>query len=291
MIAALWGLLLGVGVLLIASAWLWPRRKTRADERRRRRGPLDPLAVRLAQAGLARVSPAAFVVVSIVVGIALGVLVIAITPVVALAAAAALAATAAPFALVAARARSRRRAMRAVWPDAIDHLVAGLRSGLPLGDALGALGESGPAPLRAAFLEFADDFRATGQLSLALDELKNRLADPVADRVVETVRVARDVGGTELPAVLRSLAAHLRADGAIRSEVEARQTWVVSAARLGVAAPWVVLLLLAARPEAVRAYNSPLGVAVLGAGLVVTVIAYRVMIALGRLPEERRWFA
>jgi tight adherence protein B len=29
----------------------------------------------------------------------------------------------------------------------------------------------------------------------------------------------------------------------------------------------------------------------LGVGLVVTVVAYRVMIALGRLPEERRWFA
>jgi tight adherence protein B len=52
-----------------------------------------------------------------------------------------------------------------------------------------------------------------------------------------------------------------------------------------------VLLLLASRPEAASAYNSPLGLAVLGAGLVVTIVAYRLMIALGRLPEERRWFA
>jgi tight adherence protein B len=29
----------------------------------------------------------------------------------------------------------------------------------------------------------------------------------------------------------------------------------------------------------------------LGVGLAVTVVAYRVMIALGRLPDERRWFA
>ena len=49
--------------------------------------------------------------------------------------------------------------------------------------------------------------------------------------------------------------------------------------------------LLAARPEAVRAYNSPLGVTVLAVGFVVTVIAYRIMLAMGRLPEERRWFA
>ena len=91
-------------------------------------------------------------------------------------------------------------------------------------------------PLRAAFVSFASDLGATGQLVLALEALKQRLADPVADRVIETLRVAREVGGTELPSVLRALASHLRSDAALRSEVEARQSWVVSAARLGVAA-------------------------------------------------------
>jgi tight adherence protein B len=65
---------------------------------------------------------------------------------------------------------------------------------------------------------------------------------------------------------------------------------VVNAARLGVAAPWVVLILLASRPEAVRAYNTPTGTLVIGCGLVLSLIAYRLMIALGRLPEEKRWF-
>jgi tight adherence protein B len=125
----------------------------------------------------------------------------------------------------------------------------------------------------------------------ALDELKQTLADPVGDRVVETLRLAREVGGTELPAVLRSLAAALRADAAVRAEAEARQSWVVIAARLGVAAPWVVLLLIASRPEAAAAYNSPGGLLLVAGGLAVTVVAYRLMLALGRLPEERRWFA
>lgn len=285
----LWGLLLGVGVLLIASVWLWPRGQ--GEMRVRREGASARLEDALAQAGLARVTVPALLFVAIACGAITGFVVLAVTPVVALAAAAGLAVTTAPFALVLARARTRRRAMRAVWPDAIDHLVAGLRSGLPLGDALAALAESGPEPLRPAFAEFAADHRATGRLEFALDALKDRLADPVADRVVETLRVARDVGGTELPSVLRSLAAFMRADSAVRSEVEARQTWVVSAARLGVAAPWLVLLLLAARPEAVRAYNSPAGVVLLVVGLVVTVVAYRIMLAIGRLPDERRWFA
>lgn len=290
MIAVAWGLLLGAGLVLVGSPWLWPASREETRGRRRAR-PFSRLGERLHQAGLGRIAVPTVIAVAALIGVAAAVIVFALVPVVALAAAAGLAAALLPFAVVTARARSRRRAMRGVWPDALDHLVAGLRSGQSLPDALAALGEGGPTPLRPAFREFSADLLATGQLALALDALKQRLADPVADRVVETLRVAREVGGTELPGVLRALAAHLRADAAIRSEVEARQSWVVSAARLGVAAPWLVLLLLAARPEAVRAYNSPAGVALLAAGFVVTVVAYRLMVAVGRLPEERRWFA
>ncbi len=91
--------------------------------------------------------------------------------------------------------------------------------------------------------------------------------------------------------VLRNLSAYLRQEAAIRSEVEARQSWVRNAAKLGVAAPWVVLLLLGTRPEAAVAYNSPVGATLIVAGLAVSVIAYRIMVGIGRLPEERRWFA
>ena len=52
-----------------------------------------------------------------------------------------------------------------------------------------------------------------------------------------------------------------------------------------------MLLLLATRAEAAAAYNSPPGLILLSVGFGVTVVAYRLMIALGRLPEEQRWFA
>jgi len=57
---------------------------------------------------------------------------------------------------------------------------------------------------------------------------------------------------------------------------------------MAVAAPWLVLLLLATQQETLRAYDSPVGVAILTVGAVVTVGAYRLMIRLGRLPEDRR---
>ena len=282
------GLVLGAGLVLVASPWLWP---ARTQPEARASGPLEALRVRLRQAGLGHLSAGAVLVVSVALGVVTGLIASLLTPVLALGVAAGAAAALLPLSVVSARARARRRATRGVWPDVLDHLVAGLRSGQPLGECVCALATSGPDPTRPAFAAFERDYRATGQLAIALDELKLRLADPVADRVVETLRISREVGGTELPGVLRTLAGYVRTDAAVRAEVEARQSWVVVAARLGVAAPWVVLLLLAARPEAVHAYNSAIGITLLGAGLVVTVVAYRIMIALGRLPEERRWFA
>jgi tight adherence protein B len=153
-----------------------------------------------------------------------------------------------------------------------------------------SLAEVGPAETRSAFRGFGRTVAATGTLGVALDGLKAGLGDPVADRICETLRMSREVGGTELPSVLRALAAALREDAAVRAEVEARQSWVVNAARLGVAAPWLVLLLLGSRPEGAASYNSAAGFVLLAAGFVVCVVAYRVMVALGRLPEERRWF-
>src|SRR3546814_20603561 len=85
--------------------------------------------------------------------------------------------------------------------------------------------------------------------------------------------MARQGGGTELPTVLRALASSVRADALLRGEVEARQSWIRGAAVLGVVAPWVILVLLALRPEGADAYASPEGVGLILAGGVVSVVA------------------
>jgi tight adherence protein B len=281
------GLLLGVGLLLIASPFLWPR----AASAPQRRSPLDGWRTRLAQAGLGRVAVGVPIAVSVLAGVVAAAVVFAVAPVPALALGAAGLGAAIPLAVLSARARALRKTLRLAWPDLVDHLVSGIRAGLPLAEAVGALADVGPAETRVAFRTFERRAMGSGNLASALDGLKADLADPIADRIVETLKMAREVGGSELPSVLRALATSLRADAAVRSEVEARQSWVRGAARLGVVAPWVVLLLLASRPEAAASYNSPAGLVLLGVGLAVTVVAYRVMIALGRLPDERRWFA
>jgi len=150
------------------------------------------------------------------------------------------------------------------------------------------LAQRGPEPLRPAFRRFGEDYRATGRFGECLDRLKAALADPVADRIVEALRVARDVGGTELGRLLRTLSQFLREDARTRAELQTRQGWTVNAARLALCAPWVVLALLALRPETVVAYNSATGVLVLLVGGGVSLFAYRLMLRIARLPEDER---
>ena len=195
-----------------------------------------------------------------------------------------------PVSVVLGRARRRREAWRNLWPEAVDNVLSGVRAGLPLAEALGQLARRGPEPLRPAFASFAHDYRATGNFGACLDRLKDRLADPVADRLCEALRITWEVGGSDLGRLLRSLSAHLREDARVRSEMEARQSWTVSAARLAVAAPWIVLALLVTRPESVAAYDRPAGAAILVIGGVVSVLAYRLMLFVGRLPQEQRVF-
>lgn len=282
------GGIFGAGVLLALSPFVWPLTRKRATATRG--GPIDALRSRLALAGMATLPPTGFIAISMLVGLVLGTLAQAVLGVVALSVAAGIVGALAPTMVVTFRARSRRRASRTVWPDAVDQLVSAVRSGLALPDSVSTLAHTGPAATREAFAGFERDYRATGNFFRSVDALKESLADPVADRILETLRMAREVGGSDLTLVLRSLSTYLREESAIRSEVEARQSWVTNAARLGVAAPWIVLLLLASRPEAAQAYNSPTGVTVIIVGLVVSVLAYRAMRALGRLPEEKRWF-
>jgi tight adherence protein B len=174
------------------------------------------------------------------------------------------------------------------WPDVVDDLASAVRAGLSLPEALAQLAQRGPERLRPAFGRFADGYRASGRFSDSVDRLKASLADPVADRVVETLRLAREVGGSDLGRLLRTLSAFLREDARTRGELESRQAWAVNAARLAVAAPWLVLALLSLRPEAVEAYDSTAGLVVLATGGALSVVAYRLMVRIGRLPREER---
>lgn len=280
------GLVLGLGLLAVWwSAW-------ETDETVARRGRigamLDSLRDDLVTVGLGSVPaaavPALCAGLGLVVATALWAMSGAVVPAVTIG----LVSAVLPVLLLRSAARRRATALREVWPEAVDHINSAIRAGLSLPEALVQLGRKGPEVLRPAFIDFSRDYQASGDFAASLDRLKVRLADPVGDRIVEALRITRDVGGTDLGALLRTLAAFLREDARTRAELEARQSWTVNAARMALAAPWLVLALMSTRPQAAQAYDTPAGFVMILVGAVVSLIAYRVMLLIARLPQDER---
>jgi len=279
---ALVGLGVGVGLLLVWSAFAMPRTERAPRDRQGR------LASLLDEAGMSTVSVPGLVVLCCGLGVAAALVVQLVSGTPPVAVAFGVMTAYLPVAVVAGRARRRQREFAEVWPAAVDNLASAVRAGMSLPDALAALAVRGPGPLRPAFDAFALDYQVTGRFGECVDRLKAELADPVGDRVVEGLRIAREVGGGELGRLLRSLSGYLRDDARTRSEMESRQAWTVNGARLAVAAPWLVLLIMSLQSDVIRRYASPAGVVVLVVGASLCVAAYWLMLRIGRLPVERR---
>ncbi|MDR7252694.1 tight adherence protein B [Nocardioides sp. BE266] len=279
---ALVGLGVGVGLMLVWAAFALPR-----APRQEARAP-SALARLLGRAGLGDVTPAGVVTLCAVLFAVVFALVQAVSRTAPISFAFAAMASYAPILVLRQRATRRLRDFAEVWPEAVDNLASAVRAGLSLPDAVSALGTTGPEALRRDFAQFALDYQVTGRFGECLDRLKDRLADPVGDRVVEGLRLAREVGGGDLGRLLRNLSGFLRDDARTRSELESRQAWTINGARLAVSAPWIVLLLMSFQTSAIRHYASPGGVLVLGVGFTVCVVAYWAMMRIGRLPVEKR---
>jgi tight adherence protein B len=274
--------------MLVAGVLLLALEATGTHRPRSRRAPGTGVSEWMTRAGVGGAPPGELLAFCLAMAAVTGLALLAVTHALWLALAFAVLAGYLPVAVLRARHGRRQRERREVWPDAIDHLVSAVRAGMSLPDAVSALAERGPEALREPFLHFTAAYHATGRFGEALDQLKQELADPAADRVVEALRVAREVGGSELGRTLRTLSAFLRDEHRVRRELEARQSWVIVAARLAFGTPWLVLLLLATKPEAVAAYRRPGGAMVIAAGATLATAGYRLMLRIGRLPVEER---
>lgn len=279
------GLGLGLGLLVTLSSFTPRRPRVKATTRT---GRLRRL---LDEAGHQRLPTSAPIIAVLACAVITFPIVFAVTQAVPVAICFALFASVVPWAILSWQARRRRAVLSEVWPDAVDHLRSAIRSGLALPEGLMELSCTGPEALRQPFAEFGRDWRAGMPFDAALERLKSRLADPVADRIIMALQITRELGGTDLGRLLGSLAEVLRENARTRSELQARQSWTISGARLAVAAPWIVVLLLATQPGAAESYRGAAGMAVLAGGLVVSVLCYRVMLRIGVLPKEERVLA
>lgn len=284
---ALIGLMFGLGVVLMGAAFAEPRR---LPQRRSHRVP-ETFADLLVRSGVEGVSPAQLIALCLGSFLLAAFVMLAVSGVAVIGLVFGVLAASLPIVVLRGRATKRVREHSAVWPDAVDNLSSAVRAGLSLPEALMQLGERGPEDLRASFIQFGRDYQATGRFHESLDLLKARLADPVGDRVVEALRIAREVGGGDLGRMLRTLSGFLRDDLRTRGELESRQSWTVNGARLAVGAPWAVLMFMSLQGDVIQRFATTTGLLVLGAGAVLCVTAYRLMMWIGRLPTERRILA
>ena len=181
-------------------------------------------------------------------------------------------------------------ALISAWPEVIDHLMSGIQSGLSLTESLAGLSNRGPEILRPAFSEFRAALYGSGDLTKAIEDLKHKFSHHGSDQILEALLISKELGGSELLQILRTLGDFLRQDLALRREIEVKHGWIKGSAHISAAAPWILLLLLSTQPSTAIAYSTTTGAVILIAGLAMTGIAYLWMNRLGRLPQTPRVF-
>lgn len=266
---AVTGLLFGAGVVLLLSTLLWPSERTRS--RTRSRG----LSTRNTATALGLAVLAALVT-GVLTGVPSAMLV------------AGVAAGLAPSLLRRQRKARARQEQDAAWPDAVDMIRAGLKSGLSLPDAVLEVADRGPQPTREPFSVFARHYRAGSGFEPAVRSMQTVTEHPTADRVCVTLLMGARQGGREVPRMIATLSQFLREDRRLRGEIEGRQSWTVAAARIAVAAPWVALVLLSTRGTAAQAYASSAGSVLIALTAVLSGVAYLAMRRIARLPGPVR---
>ena len=164
------------------------------------------------------------------------------------------------------RRRERLRDIAESWPDAIRLLLSYVRSGSTVPMAVAALATQGPLALREAFEGWEERSRLLG-FTTALELVREQLADPASDRVIEVLLIAHEWGGELVVTVLSDLADEvtedLRTERVIKAEgtTQRIESWVVGVT------PWLLLVYLTASQGAYRIFYQT------GTGRLVVLVA------------------
>lgn len=189
------------------------------------------------------------------------------------------------------RAREKRMTeVQRAWPDGLRDVVASISSGMSLQRSIEQLVVSGPDPLRQAFARFPFLARTVG-MKPALEIVKEELADPTSDRVIEVLILAHEKGGAMVPEILRDLATATTRDVWTLEEIQTQQLEQKINARAVFVLPWLVLIAVTMRDGPFRDfYLSKPGALVVIAGAALSGLGIWLVSRLGEEPSEPRVF-
>ena len=194
-----------------------------------------------------------------------------------------------PIVIVEARRRSaRRRATARIssrWPDFLAVVRGRIATGEPLPDAVRVAARS----IGGQFSRL--DRSWGGSFEDGLKEVQAEWEEPLADRVLTTIRVATETGGAHVDSVLSSLAFSLADEIRVRRAHEAAVAQQQMTAGVALVAPWLILALsVGTNPQASLEFSTSTGHFVLTVGAFATGVGYWLARRAARLSEPPRVF-
>jgi tight adherence protein B len=129
------------------------------------------------------------------------------------------------------------------FPDAIELMVRGLRSGLPITETLGIVAREVQGPVAAEFQIVVDSMKIGQTMEAALQEVADRLGTAEFQFFVITLGIQRETGGN-LAETLANLADVLRKRSAMKLKIRAMSSEAKASAMILGALPFVVFGLI-----------------------------------------------
>jgi tight adherence protein B len=129
------------------------------------------------------------------------------------------------------------------FPDAIDLMVRGLRSGLPITETLGIVSGEIPGPVGVEFRSVADKMKIGVTMEAALQETADRLGTPEFQFFVITLAIQRETGGN-LAETLSNLSDVLRKRAQMKLKIRAMSSESKASAYIVGSLPFIVFTLV-----------------------------------------------
>ncbi|MGZ2411531.1 tight adherence protein B [Sphingomonas sp. F9_3S_D5_B_2] len=129
------------------------------------------------------------------------------------------------------------------FPDAIELMVRGLRSGLPITETLGIVASEIPGPVGLEFRLVADKMKIGRTMEAALQDTADRLGTPEFQFFVITLAIQRETGGN-LAETLSNLADVLRKRAQMKLKIRAMSSESKASAYIVGSLPFVVFTLV-----------------------------------------------
>lgn len=129
------------------------------------------------------------------------------------------------------------------FPDAIELMVRGLRSGLPITETLGIVAQEIPGPVGIEFRMVSDKMKIGRTMEAALQDTADRLGTPEFQFFVITLAIQRETGGN-LAETLSNLADVLRKRAQMRLKIRAMSSESKASAWIVGSLPFVVFTLV-----------------------------------------------